>query len=360
LTRKIEGIKLKDKVGLAFSGGADSTFAAILLKKMGYEVVAFNFPIGRRVSEDLYITTKKLGMKLEIIDIRSIFDKVIKENFYDSYLNGLTPNPCVRCNRYIKFGLVYNIIKHKFKIEKIATGHYAKIYKDENTNYFIQKAIDIQKDQSYFLWQIHRSILKDIIFPLGDYRKEEVKKILTEEGFENIANKEESFDICFVNEDSYKNYISKFGVNESDLEGYFVDENGQIIGKHNGIFRYTIGQRKGLNIAFGKRMYVRKIDSKKKEVVIGRRPFIKELKANCVNLFLPENRFDGNIEYQAKVRYKSKEEKAKVKILKENNKIKFNVDFSKQVEASSCGQSVVIYDKDLIVAGGIIESYQLI
>lgn len=356
---------MKEKIGLAFSGGADSTFAAILLQNMGYEVIAFNFPIAKRVSEDVYNTAKRLGIKLEIIDIRNIFDAVIKENFYNSYLQGLTPNPCVRCNRYIKFGVLYNIIKHKYKIDKMATGHYAKIFKDESIGeesfkYFIMKGKDIQKDQSYFLWQIHQSILKDIIFPLGIYTKAEVKDILLKEGFENIAKREESYDICFINQDSYKNYINRFGLNELDLQGNFLDENGNILGKHSGIYRYTVGQRKGLNIAFGKRVYVRKIDRLNKSVVLGEKPFIRSLKASNINLFLPSEKISESDEYFVKIRYKSKEERAKIKLIIENNTKKLLIEFYTQAEASSCGQSAVVYDKDKIIAGGIIEGYDLI
>ncbi|MFN3412353.1 MAG: argininosuccinate synthase domain-containing protein, partial [Exilispira sp.] len=227
---------MKFKVGLAFSGGIDSTFAAIYLKEMGYDVVAFNFPIGRNVDNLIYDTAKKLKIKLEIIDIRKIFEQVIKEDFYKSYLTGLTPNPCVRCNRYIKFGVLYNIVKNRYHMDFLATGHYAKIYKDENQRFFIKKAFDKDKDQSYFLWQINRLILKDIIFPLGNIKKSEIKSILLQSGFHEIAKKVESFDICFVNEQSYKRYIEKFGVQSSNKEGYFVDQKGNIVGKHQGIY----------------------------------------------------------------------------------------------------------------------------
>lgn len=351
---------MKEKIALAFSGGADSTYAAIKLKKMGFEVVAFNFPIGRRVNENLFETTKKLGIRLEIIDIRTVFDNVIKDYFYKAYLNGTTPNPCVRCNKYIKFGILYNIVKTKYKINFFSTGHYAKIYKDEQNNFFIQKAKDKAKDQSYFLWQLSKKILPNIIFPLGDIEKSQVKNFLIDLGFSDIASKEESYDVCFVNENSYKQYIKKYGISEEDESGYFVDEKGNILGRHNGIYKYTVGQRKGLNLAFGKRMYVRRIDPIKKEVEIGERPLIKSLIAKNINLFLDEKSLSFFQDLTAKIRYKSKEEKAEAFILNENGIKKIKVVFQNPVEASSIGQSLVIYKDDKIIAGGIIEGYELI
>lgn len=351
---------MKEKVALAFSGGADSTYAAIILKNMGYDVYAFNFPIGRHVSEDVFNVAKKLSIKLEIIDIRKIFDQVIKENFYNSYLDGFTPNPCVRCNRYIKFGLLYTIIKSKYKIELFSTGHYAKIIKDEKGRYLISKPRDKDKDQTYFLWQIDKSILPYIIFPLQDTIKKELKDILVDEGFTDIAKKEESYDVCFINDDSYKNYIIKHGIDEKNRIGYFIDQSGRILSAHDGIYRYTIGQRKGLKISFGKRMYVRRIDPIKNEVEIGEKPYSKHLKASSINLFIDEDELTSNKEYYAKIRYKSKEEKLKLSLIKEEGKKKLLADFINPVESSSCGQSLVVYHNDAIIAGGIIEKIDLI
>lgn len=351
---------LKEKIALAFSGGADSTYAAIKLKEMGYEVVAFNFPIGRKVNENVFETAKKLGIRLEIIDIRMVFDNIIKEYFYKSYLNGITPNPCVRCNKYIKFGILYNIVKTKYKIDFFSTGHYAKIYKDDQNNFFIQKAKDKTKDQSYFLWQLSKKILPNIIFPLGDIEKSQVKNILNDLGFSDIASKEESYDICFVNENSYKDYIKKYGINQDDESGYFIDEEGIILGRHDGIYKYTVGQRKGLRLAFGKRMYVRKIDPTKKEVIIGERPLIKSLLAKNINLFSSEEYLSNIRGLTAKIRYKSKEEKATVFIFNENGIKKIKAEFQNPIEASSIGQSLVIYKDEIIIAGGIIEDYYLL
>ncbi len=350
---------MNKKVALAFSGGADSTFAAIALKEKGYDVVAFNFPIGKHLSENVEQTAKKLNINLHVIDIGNVFEQVIKEDFYKSYLSGLTPNPCVRCNRYIKFGLFYTIIKNKFNIEKIATGHYAKIYQDEKGRFFIQKAKDRIKDQSYFLWGIPKNILPNIIFPLGNYSKSEVKEILRDKGLNEIANKEESFDICFTNNDSYKKYIEKYDNNQNLKSGFFVDSNGNILGEYQGIFKYTIGQRKGLNLAFGKRMYVRNIDFEQNKIELGEKPCTKSVIAGNLNLFINNDEFSNDYIYTAKIRYKSKEERAKLEIVNMDNKKKIKLEFLKEVEASASGQSLVIYKDDIIIAGGIIENIVL-
>ncbi len=274
-------------------------------------------------------------------------------------MNGITPNPCVRCNRYIKFGLLYNIVKNKYKVDKLATGHYAKIYKDNDGQFFIQKAYDKLKDQSYFLWGIPKSILKDIIFPLGDFKKADVKNFLRKEGFDIIADKNESFDICFVNTNSYKKYIQKYGFNKNSQKGYFVDSTGKILKEHEGIYKYTIGQRKGLNISLGKRMYVRRIDFKNNLVEIGEKPYSNSVVAGRINLFLEQDRFDDNI-FTGRIRYKSKEEKATLKIFYQDKVKKISVNFLNPIEASSIGQSVVIYKDELLICGGIIENINII
>lgn len=396
-------------VVVGMSGGIDSSFAAYYLLEKGYDVIGVTMlgspnknEIGKCCSlediNDAKLICKKLGIKHYVVDLTKEFKNKIINYFIESYLKGETPNPCIRCNKLIKFGLLYDWAILKFKADYFATGHYAKIKKIKN-NYFLSKAKDISKDQSYFLYQIDKKKLPNIIFPCGDFTKSEIKEKIVINNLLNLERKKESFDVCFVPGNDYKKFI-KENIDESLIKkGYFLNEKGEKIlfkGKpkeNDGILYYTIGQRKGIGFSIGKKAYVRDIKNNG-DVVIGDRPLIKGVSLIDINLFEDMEKFPekfhiklrynhkGTIGFIKKVitekdlekDYKNKNvktfenfeteknnEKYMNKIINRNKVIKeIIIEFDKPVDASSKGQSGVIYNNDIILGGGIINKLYFI
>jgi len=342
------------KVLLGMSGGVDSTASVIVLQNLGYEVIGATYRLTDDESVDQSIldaknAAQKLGIEHIVVDYRKDFkDKVISD-FINEYMIGHTPNPCVVCNKNIKFDKFLKTAD-EMGIKYVASGQYAKIDK-RNGKYYVVKARNIIKDQTYFLYTLKEDILDRVLFPMGDMEsKDDTRQLVKDAGIE-IYSKKDSQEICFIKNMKYTDYISR----NSDVvskKGNFVDINGNVLGSHEGIVNYTIGQRKGLGIALGKPAFVIDIDYENNTVVLGDNEdlFKDELKLYDYNFINDEYNKD-NIKLSAKIRYAAKEESVAIK--KEANHIL--VKFDNPVRAITKGQSVVFYDGDILVGGGVIK-----
>lgn len=342
------------KVLLGMSGGVDSTASVIVLQNLGYEVVGATYRLTDDESVDQSIldaknAAQKIGIEHIVVDYRKDFkDKVISD-FINEYMIGHTPNPCVVCNKNIKFDKFLKTAD-EMGIKYVASGQYAKIDK-RNGKYYVVKARNIIKDQTYFLYTLKEDILDRVLFPMGDMEsKDDTRQLVKDAGIE-IYSKKDSQEICFIKNMKYTDYISR----NSDVvskKGNFVDINGNVLGSHEGIVNYTIGQRKGLGIALGKPAFVIDIDYENNTVVLGDNEdlFKDELKLYDYNFINDEYNKD-NIKLSAKIRYAAKEESVAIK--KEANHIL--VKFDNPVRAITKGQSVVFYDGDILVGGGVIK-----
>ncbi|HOJ49415.1 MAG TPA: tRNA 2-thiouridine(34) synthase MnmA [Spirochaetota bacterium] len=333
------------KVVVGMSGGVDSSVAAYLLKKEGYQVYGLSLLMlddnkSKKAIEDAKKAAEIIKIKHYILDIRKEFEENVIKYFVDSYLKGLTPNPCPRCNKNIKFRYLMNEAK---KIgSKVATGHYINLIKDKER--ILLSGAKHKNSQEYFLSLIDKEILENIIFPLSNYTKDEVIKIAKSIGLDFIAEKSSSQDICFIDVD-HLHFIKRYA-SPKDIEGYIKHENGKILGRHSGYFKYTVGQRKGLGIGYEYPLYVIKIIPEKNEVIVGpKESLIKNiLKVNILNEFYP---IEKEKDYEVKIRYKTPPIKAKV-ISKDNNTIILEGVFT----APAIGQLAVLYENKGIIGGG--------
>ncbi len=334
------------------SGGVDSSVAAVVLKERGYEVLGCTLWLyGEKPTEaeKAQRICEQLGLKHIVLDFRADFKNTVIKNFTNEYLCGNTPNPCIVCNRYIKFQKMLEAADEN-GCRYIATGHYAK--KDEvGGRAVIYRPSDRQKDQTYMLYSLTQDELKRTIFPLYDTPKSRVREIAEQYGFEN-AKQKDSQDICFVPDGNYAAFIEDVcGV--KSCKGNFVDINDRILGEHNGIINYTIGQRKGLGIALGKPAFVLKKDAKTNKVVLDTdeaRLFYRRVLVKNLN-FLPFENLSEPMRLSAKLRYRH--EAQPCTITPYNDKV--IIEFDEPQRAPSSGQSAVFYDGDLLVGGGIIE-----
>lgn len=355
-----------ENVLLAMSGGTDSSVAAILLQNQNYRLHGMTFRAYDSISEDCMSKetgccsvdsifeaknlAKKLGFDHQILDVRDFFDKTVINDFINEYLAGRTPNPCVVCNQIIKWKKMIDEADN-LNCKYLATGHYAKIIK-QNNRFFIRKGKDQAKDQSYFLWMLTQENLERTIFPLGDLTKGEVREIAKTHNYKKIAEKKESQEICFIPDDDYRIFLRSRikNIDEQIGEGNVFDSSGKFLGKHKGYPFYTIGQRKGLNIAVGYPVYVTNINPKKNEIILGEKSELQKKELVISNVNLMKYPSFNELNAQCKIRYNTKAATCKVIQEKENLRIVFD----EPVFAVTPGQSAVIYENDDIVGGGII------
>ncbi|WP_077368596.1 tRNA 2-thiouridine(34) synthase MnmA [Anaerosalibacter sp. Marseille-P3206] len=344
---------LKKKVVLGMSGGVDSSVAAYILKESGYDVIGVTMSVidcSITSVNDAKLVADKLDIPFHILDFKELFERKVIDYFVDEYLNGRTPNPCVKCNKLIKFD---EFLKkaNEMGADYIATGHYAKIEKDNATGrYLLKRSLDTKKDQTYVLYNLTQYQLEHTLMPLGSYTKEEIRNIAEKIGLK-VHNKPDSQEICFIPDDDHGRFI-KERVPDKVKSGYFVDEQGNVLGKHKGIVNYTIGQRKGLGIALGKRVFVKDIVPENNTVVLAdeEKIFNKVLYAEELNL-IPFETISDEMKVTAKIRYGTRESEAIVRKY-ENGII---VEFKEPQRAITKGQSVVLYDGELVIGGGIIK-----
>lgn len=361
---------MKKKVVIGMSGGVDSSVAAYLLKEKGYEVIGVTLiQTPKSLSNDIedggccsissVMDAKQVAKDLDIphyvLNFRDIFQEKVIDYFIDEYLKGRTPNPCLMCNKFIRFD---KFIKKSLEIgaDYLATGHYARVrFDSKNKRYQLLKSKDSIKDQTYFLHQITQEQLSKVIFPLGKYNKQEVREIGEKIGITTF-NKPDSEEICFIPNNNHGDFIKKQVPNQVK-QGNFIDEKGNILGKHKGIVYYTIGQRKGLGLSLGKRVFVKSIDADRNEIIIGDEEglYKDKLIANNLN-WIGISSLESPMKVTAKIRHTPKEEKAEIIPLK-NNKVL--VKFNKKVRAIAEGQAIIFYDGDYVIGGGIIETSKI-
>lgn len=340
-----------EKTLIAMSGGVDSSVAAYLMQRSGYECAGATMQLWENTpTEDAQKVAKQLGMDFFIFDYTSDFSREVVDKFIGCYEAGGTPNPCVDCNRCLKFGALLDKAL-SLGYDKIATGHYATIQKDPTTGRFLLfRAEDGNKDQTYFLASLTQQQLSHIEFPLGGLNKETVRKIAEEQGFLN-ANKRDSQDICFIPDGDYLSFMKKYTGKEYPA-GDYLNLSGKVVGKHSGAVGYTIGQRKGLGLAMGEPVYVCAKDMERNTVTVGSNDdlFHTTLRANNWN-FIPFSALAEPIRVTAKIRYRHIEQPATV--YPEDNGFA-RVEFDTPQRAITTGQAVVLYDGNLVVGGGTI------
>ena len=347
------------RVAVAMSGGVDSSLAAALLKEAGYEVIGVTMQIwpsdeparfggccGLEAIEDAKKVAYKLGIPHYVVNFRDIFAQKVIADFCLEYSLGRTPNPCIRCNQYIKFDALLKKAK-ELDYSFIATGHYARIEPSPN-GYHLLKAVDLTKDQSYFLYTLGQRQLQHLLLPIGNLHKAEVRRLSTELGLPT-ATRRESQDICFISDNDYRLFIAK---HIPPTSGDIVDTNGKVLGRHSGLAQYTVGQRQGLGLTSNKRLYVIRLDATNNRLVVGTKDQLLSDRLCASKLSWVSGEAPGELaNITAKVRYKSPEVAARLRL----NDGVAEVDFQQPQWAIAPGQAIVFYQGDTVLGGGIIE-----
>ena len=373
---------MKERVVIAMSGGVDSSVAAAILKDEGYDVIGISMQIwdysgeshaqsGAEGSDkfgtccslddinDARRVAEKLGIPFYILNLEEEFKRDVVEYFVSEYMKGRTPNPCVPCNQRLKFDALLNYAL-KIGASKVATGHYAKVV-EEKGRYFIKRGVDRSKDQSYFLFNLSQEQLKRAIFPLGDYTKSDIRKMAKTFGL-NVAEKEESQEICFVPDNNYEDFIRK-RVDECRIEeGEVVTTDGEVIGRHRGLPFYTIGQRKGLGISYERPLYVSEIDLENNRLIVGETDSVvkREFIVENVNWSIPQlithhSSLITSIRASVQIRYRHNASEAEITPLSELRGDAVRVSFDEPQRAITPGQAAVFYLEDTLIGGGWIK-----
>jgi tRNA-specific 2-thiouridylase len=346
---------MSQKVLLGMSGGIDSSVATMILQKKGFEVIGITFLFSGDSEIKHHPTSvkaknlaQKLGIHHHTIDLREVFKDLIVSYFIDSYTYGKTPFPCAVCNPEVKF---LNLRKYadKFSCEYISTGHYVNIETKNNTKY-ISTGKDNEKDQSFFLWGLSEKFIESLIFPLGRMLKDDVRKFAENKGFKSLSQQNESMGICFIEGNDYRKFLTEYGIKSEP--GNFINKRGEVLGKHKGIFHYTIGQRRGLGIHLNKPVFVQEIRPKTNEVVLAD---FDELHRTVLYLqnthFVNVTALNTDKIYTVKIRYRLQETPCRIQLL---TKKKAVVELLEPVAMVANGQTAVIYDDDRVIGGGFI------
>ncbi len=351
-------------VAVAMSGGVDSSVAALILKQQGYRVIGLTVQLWPRdrkpglkptccgidAIDDAKAVAYKLGILHYVVDFRDLFAEKVIADFCHQYTIGRTPNPCIRCNQYIKFGALLEKAR-ELEAQFIATGHYSRVERDGAGVYHLKKGVDPKKDQSYFLYCLSQAQLSQTLMPVGGMTKSETRRMAAEAGLP-VANKRESQEICFVTDDDYGRFVQEYtGIKPEP--GPVLDTSGKILGRHNGIIHYTVGQRRGMGIAANERLYVVAIDAGRNEIVVGRRgDLYRSTLTACGLNWTSAPPPDKPLRVEARIRHRQPPAPATIIPVAPD---KVQVAFDAPQAAITPGQAVVFYGGDEVVGGGTIE-----
>ncbi len=356
---------MKKKVAVGMSGGVDSSVAAYLLKEQGYDVIGVTMQIwqeedplvqaenggccGLSAVDDARRVADMLGIPYYVLNFKREFKESVIDYFMEEYMHARTPNPCIACNRYVKWEALLNRAM-ELGCDYIATGHYARVCRLPNGRYALKKSATVRKDQTYALYNLTQDQLSKTLMPVGEYEKEDIRLMAERIGLP-VAKKPDSQEICFIPDHDYASYIIK-ETGKTFPAGNFVDQNGDVLGQHKGIIHYTVGQRKGLGISLGTPAFVTDIRPETNEVVIGsdKDTYHDSLLGNQVN-FMSVDKPEGELRVTAKIRYSHQGAPCKIRMVGEDI---ISCQFEEPVRAITPGQAVVFYDGDLVAGGATI------